>query len=156
MNVSNYLFNSPIGILEFCVQNDLLISLRPSNEDFVQAKETPYSKKIKDELGEYFAGKRRIFDIKINPQGTNFQKKVWEELLKIPYGSTKTYAQIADKIGGKKYSRAVGGACNKNPIIIIIPCHRVIPSNSTLGGYEYGILIKKKLLQIEQNYCNIS
>ena len=93
--------------------------------------------------------KRYIFDIKINPAGTDFQKLVWKELQKIPYGKIKSYSEIAAATGNKNVQRAVGTACNKNPIMIIIPCHRVISKNNNLGGYVYGSKIKQKLLNIE-------
>ena len=102
------------------------------------------------ELNEYFEGKRKKFDIPIKPNGTDFQKKVWMELTKIPYGTYTTYKNIADKIGNKNASRAVGSANNKNPILIIIPCHRVIGSNNKLRGYSQGINYQEKLLKIEK------
>ena len=102
------------------------------------------------ELNEYFEGKRKKFDIPIKPDGTEFQKKVWMELTKIPYGTYTTYKNIADKIGNKNASRAVGSANNKNPILIIIPCHRVIGSNNKLKGYSQGINYQEKLLKIEK------
>lgn len=102
------------------------------------------------QLNEYFLGKRQKFDIKINPTGSEFQKKVWSELLKIPYGKTKSYQKIAKAIGNPNAQRAVGSACNKNPIMIIIPCHRVISKNGKIGGFAYGNTIKQQLLEIEK------
>ena len=88
--------------------------------------ETNFIKDIKKQLGEYFSGKRTTFDIKINPTGTDFQKMVRKELQNIPYGETKSYSEIAAAAGNKNAQRAIGNACNKNPIMIIIPCHRVV------------------------------
>ena len=103
----------------------------------------------KKQLDEYFLGKRTIFNIKINPKGTDFQKLVWSELQNIPYGETKSYSEIATVAGNKNAQRAVGNACNKNPIMIIIPCHRVVSKSNNIGGYAYGRSIKQKLLNIE-------
>ena len=111
--------------------------------------ETNFIKDIKKQLGEYFSGKRTTFDIKINPTGTDFQKMVWKELQNIPYGETKSYSEIAAAAGNKNAQRAIGNACNKNPIMIIIPCHRVVSKNNNIGGYAYGRSIKQKLLNIE-------
>jgi len=103
------------------------------------------------QLQEYFAGKRKVFDLELAPSGTDFQKKVWQALLKIPYGKTATYKEIAAAIGHPKAARAVGMACNKNPIAIIIPCHRVVGSNGSLTGYAGGLEMKKRLLELELN-----
>src|SRR5699024_11982759 len=93
------------------------------------------------ELNEYFSGERETFEVKIKPEthGTPFQKSVWEELLQIPYGETISYKVLAERISGSNYSRAVAYANGKHPISIIIPCHRVIASNNTLGGYTGGL-----------------
>lgn len=103
------------------------------------------------ELGEYFKGERKSFDVKINPgvHGTAFQQSVWAELQQIPYGETISYKTLAERISGVNYSRAVANANGKNPISIIIPCHRVIASNNTLGGYTGGLDKKKLLLSVE-------
>lgn len=111
--------------------------------------ETPLIKKTYKELSEYFNGKRKNFDIPIKLAGTAFQLKVWNELKQIPYGKTASYKDIAIKIGREKAYRAVGMANNKNPVAIIIPCHRVIGSNKSLTGYAGGLDIKEKLLKIE-------
>lgn len=112
--------------------------------------ETKEIKKAYIELKEYFEGGRKVFDIPIKLNGTDFQKKVWEELLKIPYGETKSYLDIAKSIGNPKACRAVGMANNKNKIIIIVPCHRVIGSNKKLVGYAGGLDVKEKLLNLEK------
>ncbi|MGN0004937.1 MAG: methylated-DNA--[protein]-cysteine S-methyltransferase [Candidatus Gastranaerophilaceae bacterium] len=114
-----------------------------------QIFETELIKRTFVEIEEYFDGKRRNFDIPTNPKGTEFQKRVWEELKKIPYGKTESYGKIAKKIGNPKAQRAVGMANNKNPVPIIIPCHRVIGKNGSLTGYAYGLDVKKYLLNIE-------
>lgn len=103
------------------------------------------------ELGEYFKGERKDFDVKIDPgvHGTSFQQSVWQELRQIPYGETISYKTLAERVSGSNYSRAVANANGKNPISIIIPCHRVIASNNTLGGYTGGLDKKKMLLSVE-------
>ncbi len=103
----------------------------------------------KRELEEYFAGKRRTFELTLDLHGTHFQKKVWQELIKIPYGETRSYKEIALAIGALKAVRAIGGANHSNPIPIIVPCHRVIGSNGALVGYGGGLSIKEYLLQLE-------
>lgn len=106
-------------------------------------------KNVKQQIIEYFEKKRKKFNIKLNPNGTQFQKKVWNELSKISHGEILTYKQIAKKIGNENASRAVGMANGKNPIPIIIPCHRVIGTNGKLTGFAFGLEIKEKLLEIE-------
>ena len=112
--------------------------------------ETPFIHETYQQLSEYFQGKRKKFTIPLNPQGTRFQKKVWKELLKIPYGTTCTYQEIAKKIGHPKAYRAVGNANHQNPIPILIPCHRVVGKNNKLTGYTLGLPIKEYLLQLEK------
>jgi methylated-DNA-[protein]-cysteine S-methyltransferase len=102
------------------------------------------------QLGAYFAGRLRDFELPLAPQGTPFQTAVWSALLKIPYGETVSYGQIADRLGNPKAVRAVGLANGSNPIAIIIPCHRVIGSNGSLTGYGGGLPIKQALLALER------
>lgn len=101
------------------------------------------------ELQEYFQGKRKNFSLVLNPQGTVFQQKVWSELQKIPFGQVISYKELAKRVGSPKGFRAVGGANGKNPIPIIIPCHRVINEGGKLGGYSSGLPVKQQLLQHE-------
>ena len=109
----------------------------------------PYMFNIFTELKEYFSGERKKFTVPLDAGGTEFQNKVWNELLKIPYGKLKTYKEIASKIGNKKAVRAVGRANATNHAPIVIPCHRVIASDGKLGGYSGGISLKEKLLELE-------
>ena len=102
------------------------------------------------QLEEYFAGQRTTFDLPLRPNGTDFQRRVWKELLQIPYGQTATYGQIAKRIGRPNAARAVGQACNANPIPIFIPCHRVVGSNSRLTGFALGLDVKTALLELER------
>lgn len=114
-------------------------------EDFPDA----VIEKARAELEEYFAGKRQSFSVALKPQGTAFQKRVWAALREIPYGKTASYGEIADKIGNKKACRAVGMANNRNPIAIIIPCHRVVGAGGSLTGYAGGLDKKEFLLKLE-------
>jgi methylated-DNA-[protein]-cysteine S-methyltransferase len=102
------------------------------------------------QLKAYFAGKLREFDLPLAPQGTDFQQRVWLALLRIPYGATASYGDIARAVGEPGASRAVGAANGQNPVAIIIPCHRVIGANGTLTGYGGGLPNKKFLLELEQ------
>lgn len=104
---------------------------------------------IKGQLKAYFEKKETIFDIKIDLVGTEFQKKVWERLINIPYGETVCYQEVAKVVGGNNYCRAVGGAIHNNPILIVVPCHRVIGKDGSLVGFAGGLDLKKKLLGIE-------
>jgi len=109
----------------------------------------PYLFGIFDQLKEYFAGTRKEFDVPLDIEGTDFQKRVWNELQKIPYGKTISYKTLSEKLGDVKAIRAVGKANGQNPIAIIIPCHRVIGANGNLIGYAGGLAIKEKLLHLE-------
>jgi len=111
--------------------------------------ETPLIKKAAKQLTEYFAGRRTTFDLPLEFRGTDFQKKVWEALMTIPYGETSTYGEIAKKIKNPNAARAVGMANNRNPIVIICPCHRVIGSDGSLTGYGGGLPNKEYLLRLE-------
>lgn len=103
----------------------------------------------REQILEYFEGKQREFTVHLNPSGTPFQKKVWEALCAIPFGEVRTYKEVATKVGNPQASRAVGMANAKNPIPIIIPCHRVIGSNGTLTGFAHGLAAKQMLLHLE-------
>lgn len=102
------------------------------------------------QLREYFAGQRTNFDLPLAPDGTDFQKKVWRQLQDIPYGETISYGELAARVGNVKASRAVGAANGKNPIPIVIPCHRVIGANGKLTGFGGGLPVKEKLLALER------
>jgi O-6-methylguanine DNA methyltransferase len=104
---------------------------------------------VRKQLEEYFAGKRRDFDLKLDLRGTEFRKRCWQELLRIPYGETRSYGQIARAVGNPTGFRAVGQANHYNPIAIIVPCHRVVTSDNCLGGYGGGLPIKALLLRLE-------
>lgn len=107
-------------------------------------------KKASTQLAEYFAGQRKDFDIPLDLEGTTFQKKVWAQLARIPFGKTVAYRDIAAKINNPKAVRAVGSANGKNPACIVVPCHRVIAADGSIGGYSAGISIKKRLHKLEE------
>jgi len=108
---------------------------------------------VRLQLSEYFAGNRQAFELEIAPKGTPFQQRVWQELGKIPFGRTTSYGEIAERIGNSKASRAIGMANGKNPIPIIIPCHRVIGKDGSLTGFGGGLEVKKHLLKLENCPC---
>lgn len=114
------------------------------------AEATPLLRKAAEEIGDYFAGSRRKFTLPLAPEGTPFQQKVWEALRTIPYGETRTYKQIAIQIGHNQSFQAVGMASNRNPIAIVVPCHRVIGYDGKLTGYAGGLDIKEQLLELEK------
>ena len=159
-------FNSSIGKIHLALTEKGLfeIGIRDSEKRFLKSLQKVYNiKPVKDSaafkdivklLKRYLKGERLKIDIPFDLKGTHFEKRVWKALLKIPYGKTKSYGEIAKEIGLPNGARAVGNACGKNPIPIIIPCHRVIAGNGGLGGYTGGIGIKKRLLRIEGVLCS--
>lgn len=148
---------SPVGSLVLISNKSALIGIEFENEKVENLPNKPLKdnhpilKKAEKQLIEYFAGNRKEFDIPLKLEGTDFQKKVWQELTKIPFGKTISYQELAEKMGNKNKARAVGNANGKNPIPIIIPCHRVIEKNGKLGGFGGGLKIKKFLLQLENS-----
>ena len=125
----------------------LLQKVDGSNDD---GKKTDFTDHVYTEIMEYLKGERTTFDIAYELDGTAFQKKVWEELTKIPYGETRTYKEIAVAIGNPNASRAVGMANNKNPLMMVVPCHRVIGANGKLVGYGGGLAMKRELIAMER------
>lgn len=153
-------YSSPLGLIVLESDGEMLTGLRfvETSEDSPQTTENisadstdtlPIFVEVRQWLDDYFAGKRPCNVPRLNPQGTEFQRRVWQSLFTIFYGQTKTYSEIARMVGCKS-ARAVGQAIGHNPIALIIPCHRVVGANGTLGGYAYGLNRKKQLLQLEQ------
>ena len=144
-------YESPIGIIKIKGSNKGIESLEFLETNYIKKKLILNENMILclRELDEYFTKGRRKFTVKLDISGTDFQRSVWEELSKIPYGQVRSYKDVAIKIGNPKAVRAVGGANNKNKIPIIIPCHRVIGINGKLVGYAGGIDKKKYLLNLE-------
>ena len=145
-----YTYNTKIGNITIVATNDYITNLyiNYNNIKAIQ-EETKLIKQTFNEIKEYLNKERKYFSIPIQVKGTDFQKKVWQELLKISYGETRSYKDIAININNSKAYRAVGTAIKNNPIPIIIPCHRVINSNKNLGGYAYGLEIKNLLIKLE-------
>lgn len=146
--------STPIGRLYLVASDSALVRVHFPHESwdktYMRNPNHPILLQAKRELREYFAGTRKSFSVPLGEEGTVFQKKAWEVLKKIPYGSTITYKEEAERIGNENTSRAVGNANAKNPLPIFIPCHRVISSSGMLGGYSGGEAVKNFLLQLEQ------
>jgi methylated-DNA-[protein]-cysteine S-methyltransferase len=143
-------YKTPIGIAKIEGDKNGIQSITVLNEVIEIAVEIPsILKDCVQQLDEYFKGTRTKFDLKLNPQGTDFQQKVWTELLNVPYGKNCTYLEQTKKLGNVKALRAVASANGKNPLWIVIPCHRIIGSNGSLTGYAGGIWRKKWLLAHE-------
>ena len=148
---------SPIGLLKLCSDEQSLLSVCFNGEDLEQHGEYPeILTEAQKQLEEYFSGVRKSFNLPIAPQGTDFQRRVWEQLEMVKYGTTLSYVEIARKLGSEKFSRAVGMANGKNPLPIIIPCHRIIGNNGKLTGYAGGLDRKKWLLVHELNHSGNS
>lgn len=158
----NYKFKSPLGEITITEEDGFITNLIFSGEkptiknkhddpdDFFTKKETPLLKKAAEQIREYLDGKRKDFDLPLNPSGTDFMRRDWKVLQSIPYGETCSYKDVATKLGNPNACRAVGLANNRNPISIIIPCHRVIGANGKMVGYGGGLPIKEFLLKLER------
>lgn len=131
-----------------CAERNKLRLARYMNADF-KIEASPILEQTKQQLEEYFAGIRRSFEVPLHPVGTDFQKKIWNALLDIPYGETRSYKEIAQSIGNPNCVRAVAGAIGANGISILIPCHRIIGSNRSLTGFAGGLEAKRILLELE-------
>ncbi|MCH5300032.1 MAG: methylated-DNA--[protein]-cysteine S-methyltransferase [Ruminococcus sp.] len=147
--MNKYSYDTPVGIITVEDDGDFVTAIYTDNKKSSD-KESELAKVTFRQLTEYFNRKRKIFDLPIKVEGTDFQKSVWKELCNIPYGTTCSYKQVAENIGNPKACRAVGMANNKNKIMIVVPCHRVIGSNGSLVGYAGGLNVKKFLLDLEQ------
>ena len=143
-----YSYITDIGTFTYSEEDNAITSIS-LNELHTNTKETYLIKQAHQEMMEYLKEERFDFTFPIHYSGTAFQEKVWHALLEIPYGKTKSYKEIATQIGHDKASRAVGSACKNNPLLIVVPCHRVIASNGKLTGYAYGLSLKEKLLTLE-------
>lgn len=155
-------YKSPAGYAEITANERAILSVslvdRPRKKPATDLKKLENGAILKQcirELDEYFAGKRKHFSVKLEKHGTDFQKKVWSALEKIPYGETVSYEEVAVKIGNKKAVRAVGLANGRNPHWIIVPCHRVIGKNKKLVGYAGGLDVKQWLLEHERKISSL-
>lgn len=154
--ISEQVFTSPVGRLLLRASPKGLSEIRfMSSKDKASSGQSPEAARhlqaAAQQLKEFFSGTRREFDLDLDPSGTPFQKKVWKALSQIPYGKTWSYQDVAKKVGCPKGPRAVGMANNRNPIAIVVPCHRVIGKNGALVGYGGGLPIKEQLLRLEGN-----
>ncbi|MEU7337408.1 methylated-DNA--[protein]-cysteine S-methyltransferase [Streptomyces sp. NPDC007074] len=147
--------DSPYGPLTLVADDDLLCGLymvgqrhRPPQEDF-GARDDTLLPEVKRQLTAYFAGDLKEFDLPMRLAGTAFQRSVWEQLVRIPYGEIRSYGELADALGNPKASRAVGLANGRNPVGIIVPCHRVVGADGSLTGYGGGLDRKRRLLDFE-------
>ena len=150
--VVHFVYESPIGRVLISSDGGFVTAVKYSIPDGfdLQSAGDAITSLAALQLDEYFAGKRRVFDLPLRLDGTSFQRSVWEELQRIPYGQTRTYGQVAQSIGNPKASRAVGSANNRNPVSIIVPCHRVVGSGGALVGYAGGLDAKQMLLDLEK------
>ena len=146
-----FFYDTPVGRLCIGEENGSItrVTWTQLPKNYLQ-EETALILQCKNQLDEYFIGERKSFDLPLAPKGTEFQKKVWDALKEIPYGETRTYGEIAEMVGNPKAARAVGMANNRNPIAIIVPCHRVVGANGKLVGYAGGMEQKEKLLHLEK------
>jgi methylated-DNA-[protein]-cysteine S-methyltransferase len=148
---------SPVGKLKLIASSDALVAVlwegeRPDRVKLEAAKLDPRHPilcEAERQLAEYFAGRRTRFDLPLEPRGTAFQRKIWQTLRAIPFGQTRSYLDLAKAVGSPKAVRAVGGANGKNPLSIVVPCHRVIGANGRLVGFAGGLETKAKLLALE-------
>ena len=142
--------NRPLGFVLIVGNEDGISKISVTSDETVLSETIPVLfDEVVTQLNEYFEGERTDFQFKMNPNGTDFQKKVWEELLKIPFGKTASYQEVTNKLGDPKAIRAVANANGKNPLWIVVPCHRVIGSDGSLTGYAGGLWRKKWLLEHE-------
>lgn len=145
--------DSPAGKICIAESGGCVTDIFFADERAIEAEKicTPVLEEAAAQLREYFQGKRKVFRLPLAPEGSPFRMKVWNALTKIPYGETRSYKQIAEAVGNAKACRAVGGANNKNPICIVVPCHRVIGADGSLTGYAGGTDKKSFLLELEKN-----
>ena len=144
--------DSPVGLLEICGEDEWITAVNFADTVQKEIISSPVVVKCALQLAEYFTGKRKAFDLPLQPDGTEFQQKVWKQLQLIPFGETISYHTLAMRLGDPKATRAVGLANGKNLISIIVPCHRVIGANGKLTGYAGGLWRKKWLLNHENSF----
>lgn len=162
MNLAYKTIDSPVGKLKLVASDKGLVAVLWPNDkpnrvrldEPVEDGRHPILLDTERQLGEYFAGKRKTFSVALDMRGTSFQKNVWEALLAIPFGETRSYGELANQLGNPKATRAVGAANGRNPISIIVPCHRVIGSSGKLTGFAGGLETKAHLLNLEKSSTN--
>lgn len=139
--------DSPMGRWQVCATSHGVCSVLPGKGN--GGEENAFSRKGAEELQAYFQGERKVFSVPLDLQGTKYQQEVWKALCSIPYGQTSTYGQLAKQMGKVGGAQAVGQALGKNPCLIIVPCHRILSADGSLGGYSQGTKLKKWLLELE-------
>jgi methylated-DNA-[protein]-cysteine S-methyltransferase len=156
MNVRHTTIDSPMGDLTVVAQDGALLGLyfpghkrRPAQDTFGEYTDEGFED-VRQQLGEYFTGTRRTFDVPLAPRGTEFDRSVWQLLTEIPYGETRTYGDLARQLGDPGMAQAVGSANGRNPISIVVPCHRVVGASGNLTGYAGGLDRKRYLLKLEE------
>lgn len=163
MSLACKFMKSPIGTLKLVASDDGLVAILWENDpprrvrllDLVEDNHHPILACVEQQLNEYFAGDRKEFSLPLDMRGSTFQKNVWHALLAIPFGETRTYSQLARQLGNERATRAVGAANGRNPISIIVPCHRVIGASGKLTGFAGGLDIKARLLDLESNGASL-
>lgn len=158
MSLAYKMMESPVGKLKLVASDKGLVAIlwendRPSRvrlDELIANEHHPILVETERQLGEYFAGKRKAFSIALDMKGTRFQKDVWEALRAIPFGETRSYGQLAKQLGNPRATRAVGAANGRNPVSIIVPCHRVIGASGKLTGFAGGLDTKAHLLSLEK------
>ena len=158
MSLAYKVIESPVGKLKLVASDNGLVAILWENDNPRRVKLTellenerhPILVNAEQQLGEYFSGKRNSFSVVLDMRGTRFQKDVWEALLAIPFGETRSYSQLAKRLGNPRATRAVGAANGRNPLSIIVPCHRVIGSSGKLTGFAGGVDKKARLLSLEK------
>ena len=149
--VYRFSYETVLGVVTFVEEGGALLAVTTHRSYEGVEQETALIKEAYQQLSEYLKGERKEFDLPLNPKGTDFQKRVWRALCDIPYGETRSYKQIAEAIGNSNAVRAVGMANNRNPITIVVPCHRVIGADGKLVGYGGGLEMKEFLLRLEKS-----
>ena len=149
--IFQYSYETALGSVTFVEEDGALLAITTQHTYEGERLETPLIQEAYRQLNEYLIGVRKCFDLPLNPRGTEFQQQVWKALCDIPYGGTRSYKQIAEAIGNPKAVRAVGMANNRNPLLIVITCHRVIGANGKLVGFGAGIEKKEYLLKLEKS-----
>lgn len=150
MTPITYTFGSPIGIIRLTEEREAITHIELTDRCDALSSPTPLLCEAERQITEYLNGTRRQMDFPIRMEGTPFQLRVWQALQQIPYGSTRSYGELATLLGNPGASRAVGMACNKNSLLLIVPCHRVIGANGKLTGFACGLDIKRHLLLLEK------
>ena len=142
-------FNTPIGAIRLTEEGGSIIRIELTDVAGTSSAPTPLLREAEHQITAFLRGDRRQLDFPIRMVGTPFQQRVWRTLQQIPYGATRTYGAIATAIGNPRASRAVGMACNKNPLLLIVPCHRVVGTGGKLIGFAYGTEAKRWILELE-------